>query len=103
MSNEIADRRNAPLEEIDPELFIWELYDNFGHFFLEQEGGIEKFAIGYCDAGRLQVRPRTGEIAIMCEMDDGEKLWFHILKDHLDLLIEARNWRLEHEHLAKKP
>lgn len=32
--------------------------------------------IGHCDAGRIPVRPRPGENAIMVEID-GEETWFH--------------------------
>lgn len=34
--------------------------------------------IGYCDAKRLSVRPKSEGFAIMVEMD-GEDLWFHDL------------------------
>ena len=103
MSNNCFDRRNAPLEELNPELFLYELYDAYGLYELGRFGGVERYAIGYCDAGRLRVRPKSDEIALMCEMDDGEKMWFHILKDHLEMLVERRNWRIEHESMGKNP
>ncbi len=76
------------IPEIDPELFIYELYDASGLQFLEG-WELAKFAIGYCDAGRLQVRPKPGELALMCEMQ-GDKLWFHINKRILDNINRRR-------------
>ena len=34
-------------------------------------------AVGWCDANRLLVRPRSHMIAVMFEDEDGEKFWFH--------------------------
>lgn len=76
------------IPEIDPELFIYELYDASGLQFLEG-WELAKYAIGYCDAGRLQVRPKPGELALMCELPNGDKLWFHIA----DRMIQSLNFR----------
>ena len=76
------------IPEIDPELFILELYDS--SMLLSLEGWeLAKFAIGYCDAGRLYVRPKPGEIALMCELPNGEKCWSHIDQK----MIRSLNWR----------
>ena len=63
------------LEELDPELFIYELYDSSGPMM--DTWDIAKYCIGWCDASRLQVRPRSDMIAIMLELPDGERIWFH--------------------------
>lgn len=79
------------LEELNPELFNWETYEyDFGHrldcywnaypeifqfdYFIKQ---LKKYAIGWCDATRVVVRPKDKGIAVMCEDEDG-KFWFHV-------------------------
>lgn len=65
------------VEEIDPELFLWELYNANGVQELDVALHIAvKF--GYCDAGRLAVRPKSGMLALMVEYEDGAKEWYHI-------------------------
>ena len=64
------------LEEISPERFLWELYDASGIQSLSEDLYIAK-SVGYCDASRLQVRPRSGMIALMIEFENGTKHWFH--------------------------
>ena len=64
------------LEELSPELFLWELYDANGMYALSEDLYIAK-SVGYCDASRLKVRPRYGMIALMIEFEDGTKHWFH--------------------------
>ena len=71
------------LEEISPELFLWELYDANGIFGLSEDLYIAK-TVGYCDASRLQVRPRAGMFALMIEYEDGTKHWFHGTKHTLE-------------------
>ena len=71
------------LEEISPELFLWELYDANGIFGLSEDLYIAK-TVGYCDASRLQVRPRAGMFALMIEFPDGTKHWFHGTKHTLE-------------------
>lgn len=64
------------LERLDPELFLWELYDPNG--ISELDVALHVAArIGYCDASRLLVRPRAGMIALMVEWEDGTKQWYH--------------------------
>lgn len=79
------------LEELSPELFIWELYDSGGIMLDEAE--IVRSAIGYCDAGRLQVRPRSGLFALMLEYPDGDRCWFHI-DSKMKEIIERRKKRM---------
>lgn len=77
------------VEEISPELFLWELYNANGVFGLDDALHIAvKF--GYCDAGRLAVRPKSGMLALMVEYEDGEKEWYHILPR----MLESINKRL---------
>lgn len=64
------------LEEKSPELFLWELYDANGIQSLSEDLHIAE-SVGYCDASRLQVRPRAGMFALMIEFPDGTKHWFH--------------------------
>lgn len=65
------------IEEISPELFIWELYNSSGMWELEDACYCAE-SFGYCDASRLPVRPRTGEFALMVYWPNGEKCWFHV-------------------------
>lgn len=73
------------LEEIDPELFLYELYNANGVFGLDVALHIAvKF--GYCDAGRLYVRPKSGMLALMVEYEDGAKEWYHITPRLLEII-----------------
>lgn len=77
------------VEEIDPELFLWELYNANGVHGLSDALHIAvKF--GYCDASRLLVRPKSGMLALMVEYGDGAKEWYHILPR----MLESINKRL---------
>lgn len=79
------------IEELSPELFTYELYDSGG--ILMDDIEIAQSAIGYCDASRLQVRPRTGLLALMLEFPNGDRCWFHIDEKMLKSL-ELRKQRL---------
>lgn len=85
------------LEEISPENFIYELYDSgwrdrfedyYDFLSVPNYSKIAERAIGFCDASRLQVRPRTDEYAIMCE-DDCGKFWFHVTPMMFDGILDA--------------
>lgn len=78
------------LEEFDPELFILELYNPNGLWELSDALYVAP-RMGYCDASRLQVRPKDGEYALMIEWENGTKYWCHINKE----LLESIKWRLE--------
>ena len=74
------------MKELNPELFTYELWESSYWTRLGFSYDADAFqvarkasecAVGYCDASRLQVRPREGMIAVMCEDSDGEKFWFH--------------------------
>ena len=83
-----------PLEEIDPELFLYELYDASGLMSLEG-WELAKYSIGYCDAGRLYVRPKPGDFALMCELPNGDRLWFHVNNFLIDSINERRKRLVE--------
>lgn len=84
------------LEEIDPELFLYELYNANGVYGLDVALHIAvKF--GYCDASRLLVRPKSGEFALMVEYKNGAKEWYHITPRLLDI-INNRLSRKEARH-----
>ena len=81
--------------QLSAERFTYELYDSGWRFAFENYSwdlpvtakDIAKAFVGWCDAGRLLVRPRSGEYAIMCEID-GEKFWFHHLPYMLESILE---------------
>ena len=58
-----------------PEIF------QFDHFITQ----LKKRAIGWCDASRVPVRPKSDGIAVMCEDEDG-KFWFHVLDQTAEAL-----------------
>lgn len=82
------------LKELNPELFIWELWepgfwDSLDLTYTESMDidnlveAIKKYGVGYCNSTRLQVRPKDENyLAVMCEKD-GRKFWFHVFKDDL--------------------
>lgn len=77
------------LEEIDPELFLYELYDAEGLSYLDPHD-LAVCSIGYCDAGRLLVRPKSGECALMVELPDHDKIWFHVDPKTIELINRRR-------------
>lgn len=79
------------LEELSPELFIWELYDAEALGMLDPDS-LAEAAYGWCDASRLPVRPRRDLLALMLEYPDGERCWFHI-DPKMKELIERRKQR----------
>ena len=82
--------------ELNPEIFTYDCYEsNYWSYlgldcfhdesdFIRQ---LKKYAIGYCDASRLSIRPRTNMYAVMCEVD-GYTFWFHIEKNKFDSIKE---------------
>lgn len=76
------------LEELSPELFIYELYDSSGP--LLDPNDVARMAVGYCDASRLQVRPRNNLMALMCEDPDGNKFWFHVEPQEIERINKGR-------------
>ena len=75
------------VEEISPELFIFELYNPYGQYELS-EALYTASEFGYCDASRLYVRPKSGMYALMVMWDDGTKYWYHINPEQLPSIRE---------------
>ena len=71
------------IEELDPELFLSELYNPYGLYELGDALCVAA-SIGYCDASRLLVRPKPGEVALMIEWENGSKYWCHANKEILE-------------------
>ena len=85
---------NSMVEELSPELFLYELYDSGG--IQSVDDAIRSGAsFGYCDASRLYVRPRSGLFALMVEWPNGDKFWFHIDNEMLKC-IKRRLARKNH-------
>lgn len=83
------------LKRVNPELFIWELYNQDG--LLEIDEAIESGAsFGICDSERLPVRPRSGLYGLMMEFVNGDKCWCHI-DEELKKIIEKRLEKKEKE------
>lgn len=76
------------IEEISPELFLYELYDANLLWSLD-EALYCASAFGYCDASRLSVRPKSGMYAMMITWGNGDKNWCHI-NDNLLKAIRER-------------
>lgn len=85
------------LEELNPELFLWELYNSYGVHGLSDALHIA-VRIGYCDASRLYIRPKSGMFALMVEYRNGVKEWYHITPRMLES-IRKRLARREEKHL----
>ncbi len=84
--------RKRTIEELNPELFTWELYNTAGLWELD-DALYAADSFGFCDASRLAVRPRTGEFALMIEWPNGEKYWCHVTPKMLRI-IEKRLQRI---------
>ena len=65
------------LEELSPEVFLLELYNPNGLYELSDALCMRESSFGWCDASRLLVRPKSGEIALMIEFYHGTKFWCH--------------------------
>ena len=65
------------LEELSPEAFLLELYNPNGLWELSDALCMEESSFGWCDASRLLVLPKAGEIALMIEFYNGTKFWCH--------------------------
>ena len=72
------------LEELSPEVFLLELYNPNGLYELSDALCMSESSFGWCDASRLLVRPKSGEIALMVEFYNGTKFWCHADAQILD-------------------
>ena len=82
------------LEELSPEVFLLELYNPNGLYELSDALCMRESSFGWCDASRLLVRPKSGEIALMVEFYNGTKFWCHAdgqILDSIRFRIEREN------------
>lgn len=100
--------RIKTIENLDPEEFTYSLYepDWWGYLgmdydeSLNQRDVVRKLAdciVGWCPGDRLQVRPKSDQVAVMCD-DGNDRFWFHCSPETLDMtreLVSVRNshWR----------
>lgn len=82
------------IESINPELFLPELYNPYGLYELSDALCVAA-SIGCCDASRLLVRPKDGEVALMIEWENGTKYWCHADKEILDSIRERLAMRTD--------
>ena len=86
------------MKELNPELFTWDNYEadygarldldysqSIDYNIVRRE--IKSRCIGYCDGGRLSIRPRSDCYGVMLEDDDGERFWFHFPKNALNQML----------------
>jgi hypothetical protein len=72
----------AGLPRLDASTFTWELNERDNSWLLaDASGGFSLpsgwIPMGWCDAGQLRVRPRSGQLAVMFQ-EDGREFWQHI-------------------------
>lgn len=89
------------IEELDPELFLFEEYNPNGTWGLSDACHLAE-SFGWCDASRLLVRPKPGELALMVRWPNGVQYWCHILPEMLESIRE-RVERLERVNRLKNP
>lgn len=70
---------------INPELFTFRKWDAGAPAFIT--ANFWETAIGFCEANRLTMRPRTSGYAIMFERNDFEDVWCHLEEDFLDTFV----------------
>ena len=88
----------SQMEELNPELFTWDNYEadygarldldysqSLDYNIVRRE--IKNRCVGYCDGGRLSIRPRSDCYGVMLEDDEGEPFWFHFPKAALDKMM----------------
>jgi len=73
-------------KEIQASAFIWNEWQGDNSFlgnFDETGCAVRKpegwNVLGWCDGGKLTVRPRPGMLAVMFEDESGERFWCHIV------------------------
>lgn len=54
----------------------------------ELHHALKNYAVGWCDAQRLQYKPMLNYMAVMCEKD-GYRFWFHITRDTFDKVFNT--------------
>ena len=77
-------------DELDPSTFTWEMSEMDNSFICHHNAKGEVIlpenwvVIGWTDAEKLRVRPRSGQIAVMFEEEDKDedtirRFWLHII------------------------
>jgi hypothetical protein len=78
------------LKQLNSECFIYENYESDWWTLLDLDfeqslnvklvmDAVKKYAIGYCESSRVQLRPKSDCYSVMFEKN-GLKFWFHIQK-----------------------
>lgn len=91
------------MEELNPELFTWDNYENDygGRLNLNfrestelrtMEREIKRRGVGYCQGSRLSILQKPDMYGLMLEDDDGEKFWFHYPRTCLDHIMDGIDW-----------
>ena len=92
--------KKLDIEELSPIDFTWERYEsNYGaRLNLDFRSSIDnkvmareisRRCIGWCDGGKLTIRPKSDMVAIMLEDDEFEKFWFHYPKTAFDMILDG--------------
>jgi hypothetical protein len=72
----------AGLPELDASTFTWNTNERDNSWLVRVNGQFILpdgwVPIGWCDASKLRVRPRSGQLAIMFQEDCGREFWQHI-------------------------
>ena len=86
------------LEELNPEGFTFDQYTlqvgyNISQVFYVDDGIFRIkngfIIIGYCDAGKLHIRPRPGEYAVkILHIESDTVLWMHLMEYQMEILEE---------------
>lgn len=88
------------IDEISPSEFTYERYeyDYGGRLDLDFRSStdakvmareIKKRCIGWCDGGKLRIRPKSDMVAVMLEDDEFEKFWFHYPKTCFEMILDG--------------
>lgn len=85
--------------KLPPSEFIWEKWRagsyyelgllNGHHDILLKRKIIKKYAIGYCDAKKIYIRPRTDSMAVMFFKD--ETFWSHLRYEEFETIFGDLN------------
>jgi hypothetical protein len=78
------------IEKLNSECFIYENYESnwWSLFNIDYKTSldnknvmdvIKKYAVGYCESSRVNLRPKDNSYAVMFERE-GKKFWFHVQK-----------------------
>lgn len=82
------------IEQLNSECFTYELYESnwwqlLGIDYIDtmytslMQRMVKRYAVGYCDATSIIVRPKKDGYAVMFEKD-GNRFWFHMNESELE-------------------